>query len=190
MKSFIYLCVISAVVAIMNMPRADVATSDKYFKLMPEDLISHAKENGCQQVHDFYNNRSGMINPPYVYGYLAEGSAVYWCQDIDGVHGEGEKDKDKTQPTYSLIIRLGYPNIDIGCPTRIRSKNYPMGLSILDGDPNLINVKEFFYYLDDPNRPLPEDFTIEEGAVIIENSYEVGEYYYCHKGSWIIMTFD
>ena len=49
---------------------------------MPEELSAYAMSKGCEEVRDFFK-RPGMINPPYVYGYLEgrrEGSAVFWCE--------------------------------------------------------------------------------------------------------------
>ncbi len=52
-------------------------------QLLPEELLKLARQKGYEQVTDFYINRYGMINPPYVYGYLPgdeENSAAFWCQ--------------------------------------------------------------------------------------------------------------
>src|SRR3989442_2570143 len=53
---------------------------------MPEELSAYAMSKGCEEVRDFFK-RPGMINPPYVYGYLEgrrEGSAVLWCERREG----------------------------------------------------------------------------------------------------------
>ena len=36
---------------------------------MPEELSAYAVSKGCEEVRDFFT-RPGVVNPPYVYGYL------------------------------------------------------------------------------------------------------------------------
>src|SRR2546425_13335776 len=61
---------------------------------MPEELSAYAMSKGCEEVRDFFK-RPGMINPPYVYGYLEgrrEGSAVLWCER-----------RERGRPRFSLV---------------------------------------------------------------------------------------
>jgi len=54
------------------------AADPKY--VIPRELVEHAREIGCAQIEDYYDI-SGMIGPPYVYGYIPgrlEDSAAFW----------------------------------------------------------------------------------------------------------------
>jgi hypothetical protein len=50
--------------------------------VMPRELVDFAHANGCTPIDNFFE-RPGMVNPPYVYGWLSgdqEKSAVFWCK--------------------------------------------------------------------------------------------------------------
>jgi hypothetical protein len=55
--------------------------------VMPSELVEFAQKNDCSQVDEFFDSaRVGMVNPPYVYGYLPgrkDDSAAFWCQKKD-----------------------------------------------------------------------------------------------------------
>src|SRR5690349_18384470 len=53
--------------------------------IMPQELVDVARASGCAQIDDFYHD-PGMINPPYVYGWVdgeVKDSAVFWCKNIE-----------------------------------------------------------------------------------------------------------
>lgn len=88
--------------------------------VMPQELVGFARASGCEPINDFFD-RPGMIDPPYVYGWLAgdkERSAVFWCQRPD----------DRAHP-YRLMFRPADPG-QLGCPATIEWRNPPGGLSI------------------------------------------------------------
>src|SRR5438093_11576911 len=82
---------------------------------MPEELSAYAMSKGCEEVRDFFK-RPGMINPPYVYGYLEgrrEGSAVVRCERREGETRRFRlivMSRGKTEPLCPLVLdRPGYP---------------------------------------------------------------------------------
>ncbi len=60
-----------------------MAISQNCMAELPLDLSEVAKKHNCKEIANFLN-LPGMIEPPYVYGYLngeKENSAVFWCED-------------------------------------------------------------------------------------------------------------
>ena len=87
---------------------------------MPEELSAYAMSKGCEEVRDFFT-RPGVVNPPYVYGYLEgqrEGSAVLWCERREG---EGRR--------FRLLV-LTRGKTESRCPLMLEWRSYPGGLSI------------------------------------------------------------
>ncbi len=103
-------------------------------RLLPLELTIFAEKNSCKAIADFYD-RPGMVDPPYVYGYLKgkkENSAIFWCRSIN----------DENE--YKLVIysRTGKYS---GCSNVINSQNYPGGLSLIK---NMNFSLSDFTYLD------------------------------------------
>jgi len=147
--------------------------SDCY--LLPEDLLKIAHEKGFYQIKDFYKNRPGMLNPPYVYGYFPgpkENSAVFWCEN-----------KENTQRRFFLVI-VSKDEIkkSLNCDDIIEWPNYPGGLTILQ-DTNI--PLDGFVYLDDPKRNGPENTYLTHNAILSEyDGVEV--IFYCLNGEWLV----
>ncbi len=141
---------------------------------LPKELMEFARENGCGEVAGFYD-RPGMVNPPYVYGYLPghEGdSAVFWC----------EKMKNNKKIFLLMFTVKGRRRGELKCPDIIEWHNYPGGLSILK---NLNATLEGFYYINDPKRQPPKNEKLQGNAVL---SYYDGleELFYCYQGEWLV----
>src|SRR5262245_41982804 len=88
---------------------------------MPRELADYARVQGCTPIADFYD-RTGMLNPPYVYGFAdgaPEDSAALWCRKVES--------SDKP---YLLLLKVSDPRKLDGCPARIDWWYYPDGLSI------------------------------------------------------------
>src|SRR5947207_9312945 len=76
--------------------------------VMPRELVDFAHANGCAPIDSFFE-RPGMVNPPYVYGWLSgdqENSAVFWC-----------KKAEKNEKPYILMFKARDPKQLAGCPT-------------------------------------------------------------------------
>ena len=146
-------------------------------KIMPEELIAIAANCNCEQVDNFYN-RPGMIEPPYVYGFLPgeqENSAVFWCR------------KKNTSGKYLLVLASRKNIIDKWrYEIIIETTNYPSGLSIVKKCK--IPLDKFFY-ISDPKKHGPKG-VLPNSNVILSTYDGVSEYYYNHMGSWLISMWD
>jgi len=142
--------------------------------IMPDELIAYTAENGCQQVADFFK-RSGMVNPPYAYGYLSgprEDSAALWCQS-----GQGDERK------FLLLVMTTKRVAELAkCPTKIEWRNYPGGLSIYKDRRTTLDA---FVYVADPQRRAPTNVKLSGNGILSE--YDgVEALFYCHEGAWLV----
>lgn len=138
---------------------------------LPSDLSEIAKKYNCSAVTDFFN-RPGMLDPPYVYGYLngeKENSGVFWCKN----NNRGNKE-------YRLVI---YSRVEreFQCSPTIDTNDYPGGLSLVK-DPQL--SLSWFHYLEDgkkgPNINVNNNF--------IQSTYNGAEdLFYCNNGKWLTL---
>ncbi len=143
--------------------------------IMPGELVEFAERNQCSQIHDFYENRPGPVNPPFAYGYLPgseEDSAVFWC----------ENHKNQKTP-YSLILMYRQSqHVLTECPYKIPLSNPPGGLAIYK---NRQTTLKGFVYLSKPGDKVPEDAHLEHNG--IESYYDgVQTVFYCHRGKWLV----
>ncbi|TLY39217.1 MAG: hypothetical protein E6K58_13705 [Nitrospirae bacterium] len=147
--------------------------------IMPGELAEIAKNENCAQLSDFYESKHGMINPPYVYGYLPgpkEKSAVFWCRNLT-----------PGRPLYVLVFVFKQMEHELTkCPDRIEWENPPGGLSIYTDRRTTLDG---FTYIDNPNRPVPPKVHLKYNGVLSENDgFE--ELFYCYKGKWIVKQLD
>jgi hypothetical protein len=149
--------------------------------IMPRELVEHARQNGCDQVADFFD-RVGTVGPPYVYGYLPgpeDGSAVLWCQRR--VAGRRQ---------FFLLIMTRNESQGVfdaaRCPRRIEwTSGYPGGLAIIQSEAFL----QEFRYLDAPGRPGPKG--VRAAGPAIRTEFDgTGSLLYCHKGRWLLSKWD
>jgi hypothetical protein len=155
------------------------ASSDELCQIIPEELLNFAKEKGFEQVLDFYRNRPGMLNPPYLYGYLPgreENSAVFWCQRTE----RGKK-------SYFLVFMFKDKSQKLcECPDVIKWQNFPKGLSIYKPTNETL---ENFVYVKDLKKRGPRDARLTHNGILCE--YDgVSEIFYCHNGEWLVWMRD
>ena len=144
-------------------------------KVMPLELVEFATRSGCAQVDDFFD-RVGMVNPPYVYGYLPgpkDKSAVFWCQTTEG----GERQY------YLMSMSKEHSDHESArCPPRIKWKNPPGGLDIYSNQRESLAE---FVFLDNPRERAPRGARLNQNA--IRSEYDgASEILYCYKGRWLI----
>jgi len=156
----------------------NIIGAEKKIKLLPNDLLDIAQKNHCDQIDDFYD-RYGVLDPPYVYGYLAgekEKSAVFWCE---------RKENNKSQ--YNLIIHSSSQNKGLqNCPNKIIWLNYPGGLSIYKD----INTSlDDFVYIENPQKRPPKKIKMTHNAILSEYDGKE-ELFYCHEGAWLMRQRD
>jgi len=142
--------------------------------VMPKELIDIANSLNCEQVTDFYNNRPGMIEPPFAYGALSgerENSAVFWC-------------RSKNAPNSYKLVLVSRKNFREKWKHEIifETKNYPDGLSILEG---LKISLDNFQYTADPKKRGPNN-VLPSSKVILSYYDGVAEYFYNYNGHWLI----
>ena len=154
-----------------------VVCAESTVKIMPDELLKIAGKCGCERVDNFYN-RPGMIDPPYVYGFLPgerENNAVFWCQ------------RQHATPKYQLVLASRKTLFDDwSYEIIIRTENYPGGLSIVK---NCKITLDKFYYISSSKKRGPKD-VLPSSTVILSTYDGVSEYYYKHKGSWLISMWD
>ena len=143
--------------------------------VMPRELVDFAHANGCTPIDNFFE-RPGMVNPPYVYGWLSgdqENSVVFWC-----------KKAEKNEKRYNLMFKVRDPKQLAGCPAIIEWSNPPGGLSI-ETWPHL--ALGDFRYLSAPKRAGPTSAVTN--VKVIVNYYDgLTDVFYCYKGQWLVTS--
>ena len=150
-----------------------VICAESTVRIMPDELLKIAEKCGCEQVDNFYN-RPGMIDPPYVYGFLPgeqENSAVFWC-------------REKNATKRCLLVLASRKSLfdDWSYEIIIKTENPPRGLSIVK---NCKITLDKFSYISSPKKRGPKG-VLPVANVILSTYDGVSEYYYNHKGSWLI----
>jgi hypothetical protein len=140
--------------------------------VMPREFVQYAEAHGCLQLSDFFD-RSGPVNPPYVYGYLKgseEDSGVFWC-----------KKKIADDKPHLLMIFARHKEISSStCPQHIEWWNPPGGLSIHQDKSLTLGS---FMKVTDPHQSGPKNQRLEHNAIM--SSYDgVSVVFYCHRGEW------
>src|SRR5438067_3119141 len=111
--------------------------------IMPRELVDFGRARGCEPIDNFYD-RAGMIDPPYVYGWLPgdkEKSAVFWC-----------KKTETDSKAYNLVFKTSDLKLIAGCPAVIEWQDPPAGLSIETRHRLLLSG---FHYVTNRTRPGP-----------------------------------
>jgi hypothetical protein len=140
--------------------------------------------NHCSTIDEFYEV-PGMINPPYVYGWITESteySAVFWCKKM----------ADSERPYNLLFTVRDPPDFEhkladsrrlAGCPPIIEYWNGPGGLSIETRE----NVElGNFAYVSNPRRRGPA-VVVPTARVIVSEYDGAGAVFYCHQGEWFTL---
>ncbi|MGA7792580.1 MAG: hypothetical protein WCA19_06030 [Candidatus Acidiferrales bacterium] len=153
--------------------------------VMPRELVDFAHAKGCTPIDNFFE-RPGMVNPPFVYGWLPgsdEDSAVFWC-----------KKAEKTDKPYNLMLTVrDLKNHELkvpdqkqlaGCPAVIEYWNGPAGLSIeTQGNLDL----RYFRNVTEPRPRSGGPTNVVPNARVIASSYDgVRSLFFCYKGHWLI----
>lgn len=121
------------------------------------------------EITDFFE-RPGMVDPPYVYGYVEgekEDSVVFWCR------GGSKSGK------FKLIVQARAKTFT--CPAVVKeTSNYPGGLSVSPGEK--LELSDFKYI--DSGKRLSS--ATRPAGKFIRSYYDgVEEYFYCHDGRWL-----
>ncbi len=140
--------------------------------VMPREFVQYAATHGCIQIDEFFD-KSGAINPPYLYGYLQgdrEDSGVLWC-----------KKKVADDKPYLLLIFLRESSgLSLTCPKQIEWWNPPGGLSLHKERVLTLNS---FKKISDMHHSGPKNQRLEHNVIV--SSYDgVSVVFYCHKGDW------
>jgi hypothetical protein len=141
--------------------------------IVPADLYRYADSLGCDQVTDFYEDREGVLHPPFVYVDAVapwwDTAAALWCRPRGGPAGR-----------YTLLLRFGSKSGPMGrCPIRIEGQQHIGGLSVV----KLKQTLDHFRYVDEPTKTGP---AIQPSDVGIQSEYDgTGAIFYCHEGRWL-----
>lgn len=144
--------------------------------VVPPDLFEYSASLGCAQISDFFADRPGVLEPPYVYVDPTRApwltAAAVWCQR-PGSDG------------YSLLVRLGDGDPTFStCPSEIAGQSHIGGLSTIEAPDLALN---FFVYVDDPGQPGPP---IPVPLPAIRSEYDgVGQVMACFEGRWLVHHF-
>ncbi len=143
--------------------------------LMPRELVEFGITTGCVPIDNFFD-RPGMVNPPYVYGWLPgdQGkSAAFWC-----------KNTGKSAKPYSLKFKVSDPKRMQGCPAAIDWSDFPGGLSVETRSHIALSD---FHSIVSSQRTGP---SVEVSNVkVLVNYYDgLSNTFYCYKGDWLVAS--
>jgi hypothetical protein len=143
---------------------------------MPRELVDFAQASGCAPIDNFFE-RPGMINPPYVYGWLPgdkENSAVFWC-----------KKKEKDGKPYTLMFMPADPKQLAGCPATIEWESFPAGLSIETRPRLALNTLNYV-----ANGQAGPALTVRNAQVLVNYYDGLTEVFFCFRGRWLFDSID
>jgi len=126
---------------------------------LPEELRALRKQAGCRAIGDFFE-RPGMVEAPYLYGYLPgnkEDSAAFWCYQPGG------------EEPYVLVLVQGDR-----IASTVRQRNYPGGLSLHDSAHVALSE---FRYVDNPQEHGPKARTTSHPPLRSEYDGNITLYY-------------
>ena len=143
--------------------------------VMPRELVDFAHANACTPIDDIFE-RPGMVNPPFVYGWLPGNpadSAAFWCRKTE-----------KSAKPYKLVFKVYDPKQMAECPTTIEWSN-AKGLSIEIRAK--LDLSDFHSVVD--KRPGPK--VVVPTAKVLVNEYDgVSDVFYCYGAQWYWKSFD
>lgn len=168
------LFVLLSALALMGVASSRGAESDNQ---LPQELRSLAAELGCGPVPGFYD-RPGMVDPPYLYGYLPgekEESAVFWCY------------REHEEKPYRLVF---VESLGQGREGHVAStaawRNYPGGLALYEEQKVPLSK---FRFLDKPQEYGPEGKTTQYAPV--QEYYDgTTTLFYQEGGRWLFLMLD
>ena len=143
--------------------------------VMPRELIDYAAATGCAPIDNFFE-RPGMVNPPYVYGWLPgdqEKSAAFWCRNTE-----------KGTKPYILKFKVAKPAELRGCATAIEWSDFPGGLSV-ETRPRL--VLNEFHSVTVPQRRGPS-VEVPNARVLVSYYDGLSDTFYCYNGEWLVAS--
>jgi len=155
------------VAILLTTSRAVLAGDDQ----LPQKLRELRTQVGCGPVSGFYD-RPGMVEPPYLYGYLPGGkeeSAAFWC------HREGAE-----KPFVLVLVEKGRVT------STIAWQNYPGGLSLDDSAPLRLSD---FRYVDKPEQRGPVDAKTTHPSLRSEYDGVITLFYH-HGDRWLYRLLD
>ena len=157
------------------------------------ELAEYAEAVGCQRVKNFYD-RSGMVEPSYLYGYMPgwgmvpekerDKSVVFWCKKKgkDRVYQlvVGQKKNKANSFTLKESQKLAMCPAVMEWPESVSAP--PGGLSV--GRKMGVPLRGF-QFADLPGEPIPRgEFTDHQP---LQSLYDgAGWYFYCHEGEWLM----
>jgi hypothetical protein len=144
--------------------------------VMPRELVDFAHSNGCTPIDNFFE-RPGMVNPPFVYGWLPgdpADSAAFWC-----------KKTEKSAKPYKLIFKVRDPKQMAGCPTTIEWWS-ARGLSI---EIRTRLALSDFHSVVEPKRSGPKS-VVADAKVLVDSYDGVSNVFYCYGGQWFWASFE
>ena len=170
--------VIVAVLANLVLMPMFVARGEGETLVIPRDLYGEAQRHGCDQLSDFFD-RPGVVGPAHVYGILPgplHDSAAFWCKRTGDLKND--------EAPYQLVVVVNLERrMPLGCPSVIRGWNYPGGLRVIERPGAKLTG---FKYVQDPHRRGP-GIVVVKSRIIVSEYGEVAEWFYCHRGEWLVL---
>ncbi len=149
--------------------------SDEAVYIIPKDLVRKAQKEDCHQVRDFYD-RAGFVGPAHsAWGDVSggQGAILFWCQ----------RQSPQGVEYFLLIENQGSQSPFAGCPTKIRTINYPGGLSVRREQKLALDK---FVVLRNPKKHGPN---VRMSKPAIFSEYDgTEEIFYCHEGEWLALV--
>jgi hypothetical protein len=145
--------------------------------VMPRDLVTYAKKQGCSPPDDIFE-RTGLVGPPYLLGLFPgepEDSVAFWCT----------KAKPDSKP-FLLLLKVSDPKTLNGCPDRIEWWNPPAGLSVERRTRMSLNN----FRSTANNKPPRPPAVLEHATVIIDSVDGLRSEFVCYGREWFVRMFD
>lgn len=177
-KLIVYLVVLFPGLLYFHFSRAD---NEEKILIMPDEIVKFAEANGYTQFEDFYNNRPGQVDPPYVYGYIPYdewhekyNSVAFWCKKI------GEKDRK----AYLIFARReGYFDFKIEDILEF----WGAGGGLLIRNDTVSTLDEFYFWKTEKPGPLGIKLT---HPLVISYYDGIATDFYKYNGEWLVRYWD
>lgn len=144
--------------------------------VLPADLAKWAKQEQCESISNFYSDRPGNVNPPFVYGQSSQSiKSAFWCES-----------KASGNRKYFLIVHFNIGKPQPSCSSRIEWINPPGGLSLYYRPGETLKG---YMHIGSSKVAIAPGLKMDHEAILSEyDGFE--EYFYCYQGTWYIKQLD
>jgi hypothetical protein len=146
--------------------------------VVPRDIYEFIKSEGCEQVSDFFSDRTSVEHPPYAVSVLPWGKweLAVWCTK--------DMKKEPSERRYSLLLRFDDPKNPLSkCPKRIDGIRFIGGLTFA----TVNEPAEWYYFVGTTKKVGGKELLSTKAIKSIDDG--TGDYYVCLGGKWAARRF-